>query len=62
LAKGVWECTNPVEERPAQFLEPRVRALAPIVELQVPYDLTWTCYEGGVADICVCYPCGAIVK
>src|SRR5262249_44211437 len=38
LAKVVWEGADPAEERPAQFLEPRVRTLAHFPDTGNPED------------------------
>ena len=49
LAKGVREGADPAKERPAQFLEPRIRALAHVLDTGNPEDA----HPVGVLRCCV---------
>ena len=54
LAKGVREGADPAEERPAQFLEPRVRALAHVLDTGNPEDAHPVgALRGGVEQRCL---------
>ena len=54
LAKGVREGADPAEQRPAQFLEPRVRALAHVLDTGNPEDAHPVgALRGGVEQRCL---------